>query len=180
MPAGAAGGAASCQCHGALEASDGGCVWRGLGPDPSFDDASSWRLYARSVSGDGAAAEVSEGRLQLSVAQRCGYAWAGTAARLPAASQLPAGAALVFDYRAASDAPDASSAIGLRLQGLQAGAPLDLSGSPAQMRRCISLPEEPRLALLELSIESNGTCAEAVSYELEVDNLRLEADPSCG
>ena len=171
-------GDAACGCHAALEASEGGCAWRGLLADGSFDDPAAWRLYARSTS-DNASAELTAGRLELRVTQRCGYAWAGAVARLPASTQLSEGAALVFDYRASGDASDREAVVSARLGGAGVG-PLDLSGSPAVMRNCAVLAEYPRLDLLELYIETYGACADPVDIELSVDNVRLEADPSCG
>jgi len=171
-------GDAACGCHAALEGSEGGCVWRGLLADGSFDDPASWRLYARSTSNN-ASAELTAGKLELSVTQRCGYAWGGAVARLPANTQLPEGAALVFDYRATADAADREARVSARLGGTGSVEPLDLSGNPATMRHCALLLEYPKLELLEFYIETYGTCADAVDYELSVDNVRLEADPSC-
>lgn len=177
-PASEPGGAATCGCHPALEASEGGCVWRGLLADGSFDDPAAWRLYARSAS-ENASAEVANGRLELSVTQRCGYAWGGAAARLPASTQLPEGAALVFDYRATGDASDREASVLVRLGGTGAVEPLDLSGSPAVMRSCAVLSEFPKLDLLEFYIETYGACTDPVDFALSIDNVRLEADPRC-
>lgn len=146
-------GAATCGCHAALEASESGCVWRGLLADGSFDDPASWRLYARSTS-ETASAEVTGGRLELSVTQRCGYAWGGSVARLPASTQLPDGAALVFEYRATGDALDREATVSARLGGTGNAEALDLSGDPSVMRHCAALVEYPRLELLEFYIES--------------------------
>jgi hypothetical protein len=145
--------------------------------DGGFDDPSSWRLFARSSS-ESASAELTNGRLELSVTQRCGYAWGGAVARLPANTQLPDGAALVFDYRATGDASDREALASARLGGTGVG-PLDLSGRPAVMRNCVVLAEYPTLELLELYVETYGACADPVDFELSVDNVRLEADPSC-
>ena len=129
---------------------------------------------------DAASAELSEGQLALNVTQRCSYAWGGTVARLPGRAQLPEGAALVFDYRAVGVAGDESAFIGFGLEGVQSAAPIDLSGRPSQMRACVGLRDDPWLTLLSFEIQANGVCAERVEYELSIDDVRLEADPSCG
>jgi hypothetical protein len=181
-PASAPGGAATCGCHAALDESEGGCVWRGLLEDGTLDDVTAWRLYSRSSDADvpeNASAEVRDGRLELRVSQRCSYAWGGAVARLPASTQLPEGAALVFDYRALGVTSDDGSGIQVRLNGSGLGA-LDLSGRSAVMQSCVALDEYPRLALLEFEIQANGTCADEVALELSIDNVRLEAEPSCG
>jgi hypothetical protein len=177
-PASDPSGAAACSCHAALEATEGGCVWRGLLADGSFDDAGAWRLYAESASGS-ASAEIAEGKLELRVTQRCSFAWAGSVARLPASTELPEGAALVVDYRAIGEASDREAIVSARLAATSVG-PLDLSGRPAVLRTCAALTDYPTLALLELYIEVYGACADPVDVELSVDDVRLEADPSCG
>ena len=170
---------ATCTCHPALEPTPEGCVWPGLLADSGFDDPAAWRLWAVSTS-DSAIAELAAGRLELSITQRCAYAWAGSIARLPPRSEFPAGAALVFDYRATGNAADTNARILARLDSLGFDVPLDLSGSPAQFRACAQLRDMPWQTLLELSIEAYGTCAERVPYSFSVDDVRLEADPSCG
>ena len=98
---------------------------------------------------------------------------------MPATTQLPDGAALVFEYRALGAATDAGSGIYARLNGVGTSA-LDLSGRPAVLRSCVSLEPYPRLALLEFGVEANGTCGDRVDFELSIDNVRLEAEPDCG
>jgi hypothetical protein len=178
MPASDAAGPATCACHAALEPSEGGCVWRGLLADPGFDDVAAWRLHAQSSS-EGASAEVRDGTLELRVSQRCSYAWGGAVARLPADTELPGGAALVFEYRAVGAASDDGFGIQARLNGVGT-SPLDPSGRSALLRSCVSLDVYPRLALLEFEVQALGTCAERVELGLSIDNVRLEAEPSCG
>ena len=176
---GAADDPPACACHGALEATESGCVWRGLVADPSFDDPTAWGFNAQSTT-NAARAEVSDGRLELRITQRCSYAWGGTVARLPARAQMPDGAALVFDYTATSDVEDADPDIAFQLDEANGGTPLDRSGRPAVMRTCVALHDAPWLSVLGFQVQAFGACAPPVDIGISIDNVRLEADPSCG
>ena len=170
-------GAVSCQCHAALEPSASGCSWSGLLQNGTFDGAQGWELQ-REGGGVAPVARIDAGELELSVTERCGLAWAGTTARLPARDQFPEGAALVFDYSARGAIVSTHTFASALIDGFVAGQPLQPEENGSE-RRCVALRDRPWLASLEFRVQVGGVCGFPVDYALTVDNVRLEADPSC-
>jgi hypothetical protein len=166
-----------CQCHPALEPNGGGCSWSGLLPNGNFESAQGWDLQTEGADGS-AHVRIDAGQLQLSVSQRCALAWAGTTARLPARDQFPGGAALVFEYSAHGATVETHTLASALIDGFVPGLPLP-AAEGATERRCAALRDRPRLASLEFRVQVGGNCGLPVDYALTVDNVRLEADPSC-
>lgn len=170
-------GNTSCQCHPALQPSASGCSWSGLLPNDTLDGAQGWDLYTKGEEG-ATDARIDGGRLELSVKQHCGLAWAGTTARLPARDQFPDGAALVFEYSSRGANVEWHTLASALIDGFVPGLPLQ-PAEGATERRCVALRDRPWLASLEFRVQVAGACGVPVDYALSVDNIRLEADPSC-
>ncbi len=172
----------TCSCHPALDRVGDGCVWTRFVADGAFDGTSSdgernWRLWTSGVEGASRAA-VEGGRLELEVSSRCAYAWAGAVARVPARGALAQGVALVFDYSASGGPQDFNTGVRVSLNGLTEDRSIPFTSAGTE-RRCVTLYEDPSLAMLQFEVSVYGTCGESPDYRLTVDNVRLEPDPLC-
>lgn len=166
-----------CRCHPALEPSADGCTWSALLADGTFESGQGW--YVEHESQDRQTdSRIESGQLELLVKRRCRETRARSDARLPARDQFPEGAALVFDYSARGVPVEPHTLATVLIDGFLEGQPLQPAEASTD-RRCVPLRDQPWLASLEFLVQVGGNCGLLVDYALSVDNIRLEADPSC-
>ncbi len=165
-------GGDACECHPSYSGSAGACTWSSIVANESFGSCDGWTFVG---GGDDPAARLAElkgERLHLAVTSPCNMVAAQTVARLPDAAELGGGAALVFDA-SAKDGTDPF----VMIDGVRND--LTLSVEPSTQRVCVPLGS-PKLVNLAFAIEAYGLCEDTIDTAFWVDQVRLEADATCG
>lgn len=173
----------TCACHASYTPGPNGCTWDGLHDNGAFDSCEGWSFEVGPGNADTPPiADVQGGRLHLGLTHPCTTATASTTVRLPARSELPGGAALVFEYTASDTVHGDEPRPGVFVHLFNRFFSPPPADEARTHRECVRLDEIPRLTGLAFHMERLGACfpEELTDWHFRVDNVRLEAAPECG